>query len=131
MNTPPREQLLEHILHAYLMAVDRGETPDRQAILDAHPEVRDELAEFFADASKLEAMAKSLKTASFGGGAGETSPSLGKIRYFGDYELLEEIARGGMGVVYRAKQVSFNRVVALKMILKGEFASEADVRRFR
>ena len=50
---------------------------------------------------------------------------------FGDYELLEEIGQGGMGSVYRARQAGFNRVVALKMIRAGRFASREEVRRFQ
>src|SRR6478672_5957432 len=52
-------------------------------------------------------------------------------RAVGDYDLLDEIARGAMGVVFRARQRSANRVVALKMILAGQFAGPSEIRRFR
>src|SRR5262249_7520488 len=54
-----------------------------------------------------------------------------RVRYFGDYELGRVLGQGGMGVVYKAKQLSLNRPVALKMIRAGHWAGEDEIRRFR
>jgi serine/threonine protein kinase len=53
------------------------------------------------------------------------------LHEMGDYELLAEIRRGGMGVIYRARQKSLNRIVALKMMRTGPWATPAEVQRFR
>lgn len=60
-----------------------------------------------------------------------TAAPLTRVPYFGDYVLLREIARGGMGVVYEARQKSLNRPVALKMILSEQIATSEQVARFR
>src|SRR5438093_5529757 len=61
----------------------------------------------------------------------KTARAIERLQELGDYELLEEVGRGGQGVVFRARQKSLNRTVALKVISLGQWASQAHLKRFR
>jgi WD40 repeat protein len=131
-----RDERVNEAIAAYLEAADAGQAPGREEFLARHPDLAAELEAFLADRERFRRLAAPLGAAADDptqapGAAAGDGAVLGKVRYFGDYELLEEIARGGMGVVYKARQVSLNRLVALKLILAGQLASEAEVRRFR
>lgn len=133
--TDDREAMLERVLADYLHSVEAGQPLDQQTLLVQHAELADDLRSFFANREALEKLAGPLNAQAaleptiglhnWPAGSGE------RLRYFGDYELLDEIARGGMGVVYKARQVTLNRIVAVKMILAGQLAGDEDVKRFR
>ncbi len=129
-----REQRLDDVIAAYLQAVETGQAPSREEMLARHLDLASELTAFFADQDRFARLApplKALVTAVRPEKANTERPAPGtRIGYFGDYELLEEIARGGMGVVFKARQNSLRRIVALKMIRAIHTTSPADLRRF-
>ena len=119
---PPADLPVSLIAVEYRTRLLAGDRPQREDYLARFPEQREELNELLARMGN-EGTKKPQPA--------EPGWQLGtRVKYFGDYELLEEIARGGMAVVYKARQRSLNRIVALKMILAGPLAGEEDVRRF-
>src|SRR5262245_56551125 len=119
MPSAPGPGRLEAVLADYLERQDRGEAVDRDRLLAAHPELADALRSYFADSDALQRLAGAPDQDTWRSpptpapATPVTSAAL--PRRVGDYEVLEEIARGGMGVVFKAHHTPLNRVVALKM----------------
>lgn len=138
----------DDLIAEFLESVERGEIPDRQQLLDFYPEWHQDLSDFFknhdrffvADSgrqskSTLRQDITLAPTPAEGKSnlvvSETTDSSTFAQRTIGGYEIVDEIDRGGMGIVYRAKDLQLDRTVALKMIRAGRMASESDVQRFR
>ena len=145
----PRGERLNAVLSAYLEANDGGWAPAPTSLLTRYPDIADDLRDFFDAEARVAAVASPASS-----GYGRTAPrgpqtvltlnvrppapkavslvnAVNAEKAVGDYASLEVIKEGGMGIVYRAWQKGANRFVALKMIRFGQFATLAEVRRFR
>jgi len=125
------------LLDAYLTRLQAGLAPSREQLLREHPE----LGELVDCLDRLDRIALPAdtdgQTTVLDGVAGQAVMPVSSMspvepgRCFGSYELIEEIGRGGMGVVYRARQRGLDRIVALKMILASHLATADHVSRFQ
>ncbi len=129
-SAPRSASRVDEAIARYLEEASAGRRPEPQDFIRRNPAVAAELEEFFRDEHGFLARLRSLSpSGSRPSWMKERSP-LDGARVFGDYDLVEEIARGGMGAVYKAFDRRLERTVALKVILGGVLASPADLRRF-
>jgi hypothetical protein len=128
-----REDRLDAVVAAYLKELDSGVLPDRRAWLARHPEFYDELSDFFEDREQIESITAPLRDIAAADSAlaleGLDPPShpenLGRL---GDYELIDWVGQGGMGVVFRGFDAALNRFVAIKL-LAPQWSADALARR--
>jgi serine/threonine-protein kinase len=129
-----RDAKLVELLDQLTASAREGSPADFDRITADYPDLADELRQLYGAAMVVDAVAQ--RSDSLAGGdptqVADPSPAISSElpRRLGDYELREEIGRGGMGVVYRALQLSLNRTVAIKLILRGRHASPTEQTRF-
>jgi eukaryotic-like serine/threonine-protein kinase len=115
--------LLNHLGDEFAERYRRGERPSLQEYVDRHPDLAEEIREFFPAMVEMEQV-KGDRDAVVDAPAAGPLPPLDRL---GDYRLLREVGRGGMGVVYEAEQVSLGRHVALK-VLPRQFRADPGIR---
>ncbi|HTU89245.1 MAG TPA: serine/threonine-protein kinase [Gemmataceae bacterium] len=112
-------------LDEFLAALEDGHTPERQTFLAQHPEIAAALAECLEGMDVLhQSNSVRQRTANSGAAAADWQPGI----VLGDFRILREVGRGGMGVVYEAEQVSLGRRIALKVL---PFALTLDTRQLQ
>src|SRR5262245_10609173 len=127
-----REEQLATLVSQLTDRVQRGEVVDLEAECRRHPEMAGELRELWGViiVARATGSSSALVAPTQPRSHNFPSDSFQLPARFGDYELAQELGRGGMGVVYRATQTSLGREVAVKMILRGQLASQVDRERF-
>lgn len=129
----PHDRLLATLLSDMADEVAAGREVDFAAVCQRNPEVASDLRRLWGAVLVTDiagVAAEQLPAADSSDQTGRRWQRLQLPTTIGDYELQVEIGRGGMGVVFRAKQISLGRSVAVKMILRGRLASDSDLQRF-